>query len=127
MKTTTVMKKLMFTLVIAALLHGATAKAAYIGTLTAGGSYSFEVVATGSVEWAVTFMSVVRGRLQIDNVISGPGNFPPVNIPIPACAERVILQFDTRNGSASIRIISGGVFQEVFANPEARVVAEVVP
>ena len=120
------MKKLMFALVIAALLHVPTAKAVYVGTFTAGTSYSFEIVATSAVEWAVTFMSVVRGRLQVDNVISGNGNFPPINIPVPARAERLILLVDTRNGSALIRV-NGGVFQEVIANPEARVVADVVP
>ena len=121
------MKKLMFTLVIAALVHSPVAKAAYIGTFTAGSFYTFEIGTGASVEWAVTFMSVVRGRLQIDNVISGNGNFPPINIPVPARAERVVLLVDTRNGSALIRIISGGVLQELGADPEARVVADVVP
>jgi hypothetical protein len=32
---------------------------------------------------------------------------------------------DTRGGSALIRV-NGGVFQEVFADPEARVVADIV-
>jgi hypothetical protein len=59
------MKKLMFALITAALLHGPTAKAAYIGTFTAGSFYSFEIVTGASVATAVTFMSVVRGRLQL--------------------------------------------------------------
>jgi hypothetical protein len=120
------MKKFMFALIIATLLHVPNAKAVYIGTFTAGSFYTFEIVSSGSVEWAVTFMSVVRGRPQIDNVISGNGNFPPINIPVPAHANRVILLVDTRNGSAVIRI-NGGVPQEVFTDPEARVVADVVP
>jgi hypothetical protein len=127
MKGVLAIKKLTFTLVIAALLHGPVAKGEYIGTFTAGSSSSFEIGALANVKWAVTFMSVVRGRLQVDNVISGNGNFPPVNIPVPAHADRVILLVDTRNGSALIRIINGGIFREVSANPEARVVADVVP
>jgi hypothetical protein len=121
------MKKLMLALVTAALLHVPTAQAAYIGTFTAGGSYTVEVVTGASVEWAVTFMSVVRGRLQIDNVISGNGSFPPLNIPVPAHADRAMLLIDTRNGSALIRVVSGDVPQEFSANPEIRLVADVVP
>jgi hypothetical protein len=55
------MKKLMFALFTAALLHGLMARAEYIGTFTAGSFYSFEIVTSASVETAVTFMSVVRG------------------------------------------------------------------
>jgi hypothetical protein len=121
------MKKLMFALVTAALLHVPSAKAAYIGTFTAGSSYSLEISAVSNVTTAVTFMSVVRGRLQIDDVITVNGNFPPTNIPVPAHADRVILLVDTNQYSALIRIISGGIPQEVSANPEARVVADVVP
>jgi hypothetical protein len=120
------MKKLMFALVTAALLHVPMAKAEYIGTFTAGTSYSFEVVSLANVETAVTFMSVVRGRLQIDNVITVNGSTLPTNIPVPAHADRIILLVDTRNGSALIRV-NGGVPQEVSANPEARLVADVVP
>lgn len=120
------MKKLIFALITAALLHGPTANGAYIGTFSAGGSYSFEVLAGVGVETAVTFMSVVRGRLQVDNVITAVGNFPPTSIPVPVRADRVILLVDTRFGSALIRL-NGGVPQEVTANPEARLVADVVP
>jgi hypothetical protein len=120
------MKKLMFALVTAALLNGPTAKAEYIGTFTAGSSYSFEVATNASVTTAVTFMSVVRGRLQIDEVITVNGSLPATNTPVPTRAERVILLIDTRGGSTLIRL-NGGVPQEVFANPEARVVADVVP
>jgi len=125
-KRITFMKKLMFALVIAAFLHVPTAKAAYIGTFTAGSFYSFEIAAVAVVEWTVTFTSVVRGRLQVDNVITGNGNLPVTNIPVPAHVDRVILLVDTRGGSALIRV-NGGVPQEVVANPEARVVADVVP
>jgi hypothetical protein len=120
------MKKLMFALVIAALLHVPTAKAAYIGTFTADSFYSFEVSTGINQEWAVTFMSVVRGRLQVDDIITGNGNLPPRNIPVPARADRVILLVDTRGGSALIRV-NGGVLQEFSANPEVRLVADVVP
>jgi hypothetical protein len=120
------MKKLMFTLVIAAFLSAPTAKAAYVGTFTAGSSYSFEIVTGAGIEIAVTFMSVVRGRLLVDDVITAGGNLPPINVPIPAHADRVILLIDTRGGSALIKV-NGGVLQEVTANPEARVVADVVP
>lgn len=120
------MKKLMFAPIIASLLQVPTAKAAYIGTLTTGSSYSFEIVTGASQEWAVTFMSVVRGRLQIDDTITGNGSLPPTNIPVPAHADRVILLIDTRNGSALIRV-NGGVLQEFSANPEIRLVADVVP
>ena len=120
------MKKLMFALVIAAFLQGPTAKAAYIGTFAAGSFYSFEIAANNSVETAVTFMSVVRGRLQVDDIITRNGSLPTRNIPVPAHADRVILVIDTRGGSAIVRL-NGGVPQEVFANPEARVVADVVP
>ena len=121
------MKKLMLTLLIAASLHGPTAKAAYVGTFTAGSSYSFEIVANSGVEWAVTFTSVVRGRLQVDDMMTGNGNLPLTNIPVPARAERVILLIDTRGGLALIRIISEGVPREVGADPEVRVIADVVP
>jgi hypothetical protein len=120
------MKKLMFALIIASLPHIPSTKGAYIGTFTAGSFYSFEISATVNVETAVTFMSVVRGRLQIDDVITVNGNLPPTSIPVPPHAERVILLADTRGGSALIRV-NGGVPQEVAANPEARVVADVVP
>jgi hypothetical protein len=120
------MKKLMFALIIAALVHGPVAKAAYIGTFAAGSFYSLEIAANNSVETAVTFMSVVRGRLEVDNVFTQVGNLASINIPVPARAERVILLIDTRGGSALIRV-NGGVPQEVQANPEVRVVADVVP
>jgi len=120
------MKKLMLALVTAALLHAPIAEAAYIGTLTAGSSYSFEIVTGGGVVTAVTFMSVVRGRLQIDNVITVTGSTLPTNIPVPAHADRVILLADTRGGGSLIRV-NGGLLQEVSANPEARLVADVVP
>jgi hypothetical protein len=121
------MKKLMLALITAAaLVHIPSAKAVYIGTFTAGSFYSFEIATGVSVETAVTFMSVVRGRLQIDNIITVNGSVPPTNIPVPAHADRVILLADTRGGSALIRV-NGGVPQEVSANPEARIVADVVP
>jgi len=101
-------------------------KAAYIGTLTAGSFYSFEIATGAFLTTAVTFMSVVRGRLQIDDVITVNGSFAPTNIAVPAHADRVILLADTQGGSALIRV-NGGVPQEVSANPEARVVADVVP
>jgi hypothetical protein len=126
MKTMTIMKKLMFTLAIVTLLYGPTARAEYIGTFTAGSFYTFEVSTLANVEWTVTFTSVVRGRLQVDNVITGNGNLPVTNIPVPAHADRVILLVDTRGGSAQIRL-NGGVLQEFTANPEARIVADVVP
>jgi hypothetical protein len=120
------MKKLMLALITAAFLHSPAAKAAYIGTFTAGSFYSLEISALSNVTTAVTFMSVVRGRLQIDDVITVNGNLPPTSIPVPAHADRVILLADTRGGSALIRV-NGGVPQEVSANPEARIVADVVP
>jgi hypothetical protein len=122
----TIMNKLIFALVTAALLHCPIAKAAYVGTFTAGSSYSFEILAGGGVETAVTFMSAARGRLQVDNMITAVGNLPPTNIPVPSRADLVVLLIDTRGGS-SIIIVNGGVPQEVVANPEARVVADVVP
>ena len=125
-KGITTMKKLLLALVIAALLDVPSSKAAYIGTFAAGSFYSFEIAANNSVETAVTFMSVVRGRLQVDNVITANGNLPPTNIPVPARAERVVLLVETRGGSALIRV-NGGVPQEFVANPEIRLVADVVP
>jgi hypothetical protein len=125
-KTMTIMKKLMFALVTAALLLVPSAKAVYIGTFTGGSSYLFEIATGSSVTTAVTFMSVVRGRLQIDDVITVDGSTQPTNIPVPAHAERVMLLVDTRGGSALIRV-NGGIQQEVSANPEARVIADVVP
>jgi hypothetical protein len=123
------MEKVIFALVTAVLLHSPMAKAEYIGTFTAGSFYSFEIAAGGSDEWAVTFMSVVRGRLQVDNMIAGNGNLPPTNIHVPAHADRVILLVDTNEypHSVLIRVISGGVFQEVLAQQHARLVADVVP
>jgi hypothetical protein len=120
------MKKLIFALIAAALLHSPPAKAAYVGTFISG-SYSFEIITTSSVETAVTFMSVVRGRLQIDDIIAVSGSLSARSISVPAHAERLILLIDTRNGSALVRIISDGVPQEIQANPEARLVADVVP
>jgi hypothetical protein len=120
------MKKLIFALVTAALLHVPSAKAVYMGTFTAGSFYSFEIATGASVTTAVTFMSVVRGRLQVDNIITVNGSTQPTNIPVPVRAERVVLLIDTRGGSTLIRV-NGGVPQEVSANPEARVVADVVP
>ena len=54
------------------------------------------------------------------------GNLLPRQIAISRQAERIILLVDARGGSALIRV-NGGVFQEVFADPEARVVADIVP
>jgi hypothetical protein len=107
-------------------LHVPSAKGVYIGTFTAGSFYSLEVVTAGNVATAITFMSVVRGRVQIDNMITVDGSLPPTSIPVPAHADRVILLVDTRGGSALIRV-NGGAPQEVSANPEARVIADVVP
>jgi hypothetical protein len=126
-KRITIMKKLMLAFVTLALLHVPTAKAAYIGTFTADSSYSFEIVTSASVEWAVTFMSVVRGRLQVDHMVTDNGSSPPITIPVPVRAERVILLMDTRGGSALIRVVSGGVPREFNADPEVRLVADVVP
>jgi hypothetical protein len=96
--------------------------------ITADSSYSFKVIAVSSVETAVTFMSAVRGRMQVDDVITVNGTLSATTILVRARAERIILLADTPNGSALIRIISGGgVPQEVQAAPEARVVADVVP
>jgi hypothetical protein len=125
MKGDMIMKNLMFALVTAALLHVPSAKAVYVGTFTAGGFYSFEVVATSAVDTAVTFMSVVRGRLQVDDMIAFNGNLSPIQIAISRQAERIILLIDTRGGAALIRV-NGGVPQEVTANPEARAIADVV-
>ena len=61
-----------------------------------------------------------------DDMITVRGNLLPRQIAISRQAERIILLVDTRGGSALIRV-NGGVFQEVFADPEARVVADVVP
>jgi len=122
----TIMKKVILALVIAALLQIPTVKAEYIGMFTAGSVYSFEVATSASVTTAVMFMSVVRGRLQIDNIITVNGSTQPTNIPVPAHADRVILLVDTRNGSALIRI-NGGIPQEFSANTEVRLVADVVP
>jgi hypothetical protein len=122
----TITRKVIFALVIAALLQVPTAKAEYIGTFTAGSFYSFEISTGLNVETAVTFMSVVRGRLQVDDVITVSGNLLPTNISVPAHAERVILVVDTRGGSSLIRV-NGGVLQEFSANPEVRLVADVVP
>jgi hypothetical protein len=72
-------------------------------------------------------MSVVRGRLQVDNVITVSGSLSPTNVPVPAHADRIILLADTRGGSSIIRVINGGVPQEVQAYPEARLIADVVP
>jgi hypothetical protein len=125
-KSITIMKKLMFAFVTAALLSGPFAKAAYVGTFT-GGSYSFEILATSSVQTAVTFMSVVTVPLQIDNMVAVNGSLSATNVPVRPHADRIILLADTRDGAALIRITSGGVPQEVQANPEARLVADVVP
>ena len=122
------MKKLIFVVVAAALLHVPNAKAVYIGTFTAGGFYSVDVVAISLVETAVTVMSVVRGRLQVDDVITVSGNLPETNISIPAHAERIILLVDTRGGPSLIRVrVNGGGLQEFSADSEVRLVADVVP
>lgn len=122
------MKKLIFALVIAALLHVPTVKAEYLGTFTASSFYSFEISAGINVETAVTFMSVVRGRLQVDDVITVSGNLPETNISIPAHAERIILLVDTRGGPSLIRVrVNGGGLQEFSADSEVRLVADVVP
>jgi hypothetical protein len=120
------MKKLMLALVLATLLHGPSVKAVYIGTFTAGSFYSFDVVATSLVETAVSFLSVERGRLQVEDTITVNGNLPSRQIPISRQAERIILLIDTRGSPAVIRV-NGGVPQEISADPEARVVADVVP
>jgi hypothetical protein len=60
-----------------------------------------------------------------DDMITVRGNQPPRQIAISRQAERIILLVDPRGGSALIRV-NGGVFQEVFPDPEARVVADIV-
>src|SRR5262245_16830865 len=66
-------------------------------------------------------------ELQVDHMITDNGSSPLTTIPVPVRAERVILLMDTRGGSALIRVVSGGVPQEFNADPEVRLVADVVP
>ena len=52
------------------------AEATYLGTTNGQDG----VVAGGSVNWSVTFPSVDRGRLEVDNMIAGNGNLPPFTV-----------------------------------------------
>jgi hypothetical protein len=118
------MKMKVLLALIVALALPSVARAAYGGTISRqAGEYTFEVVANANVATAVTFLSVTRDRLEVDNTITVLGNLPTVSIAIPAKATRIILQVDTQSGSAFVRI--NGQFLEVGANPEARIVLDI--
>jgi hypothetical protein len=117
------MKKMMLALVVLALVRPPIAEAAYIGTISRQTGYTFEIAAASTVTTSVTFQSVVRGRLEVDNMITVTGNLPQIHVAISRAAERGILLIDTQGGVALIRI--NGVSQEIGANPEARAVFDI--
>jgi hypothetical protein len=117
-------EKLMLAVLVAALVQSPAAVAAYIGTISGQTGYTVEISAGASVTTSVTFLSVVRGRLEVDDVMTVNGNLPPIPITISRSAERGILLMDTQGGSALIRI-NGGVLQEFSANPDVRIVFDV--
>jgi hypothetical protein len=119
-------KRLTLALLFAALVHATVADAEYLGTVNRQTGYTLEIVAPPEVTLSVNFLSVVRGRLEVDNMITVRGSSPPVQVTISKSAERIILEGDTEGGGALIRIVNAGTVQEVSVNPEARVVYDVV-
>ena len=117
------LKKMMIVVVVIACMQPPTAEAAYLGAVSRQTGYTFEVAAVSTVTTSVTFLSVVRGRLEVDSTITVAGNFPTSRIAISRSAERVILLADTQGGIALVRI--NGVAGEVGVNPEARIVFDV--
>jgi hypothetical protein len=118
------MKKVMLAVLVAAFVQSPAAEAAYAGTISRQTGYTFEIVTGGSVTTTVTFLSVVRGRLEVDDVITDNGSLPPIPIAISRSAERGILLIDTRGGSALIRI-NDGIPREFNADPEVRIVFDI--
>jgi hypothetical protein len=136
------MKRLLTSIVlIAALaLDPIRAEAAYLGSVTQSG-YWIELVAGAGDTTSITFMSVVRGRLEIDDMWTVTGNVPPVHRAISRAAERIILQIDTKSstpnqlGFALIAIDTGSgatcfgggspTCREYVATDEARAVMDV--
>ena len=118
------MKKVMLAVLVVAFVQSPAAEAEYLGTISDQTGYTFEISASASVTTSVTFLSVVRGRLEVDDVMTVNGNLPPIPITISRSAERGILLIETRDGSALIRI-NGGVLQEFSANPDVRIVFDV--
>jgi hypothetical protein len=116
------LKKVFLGLLLAAFVRPPVAEAAYLGTINRQGGYTFEMTTGASVTWSATFLSVVRGRLEVTNMISGNGNLPPITVPISRSAERGIVLVDTLGGSALVRINDGGSLSEFSANPDIRIV-----
>jgi hypothetical protein len=121
------MKRVMLALLVVAFVNSPAARAEYIGTISSQAGYTLEVVASASVNVSITILSVVRGRIEVDDVFTSNGNVPPFHIAISRSAERGILLIDTQNGLATIRITGNGGLHEVTANLEARIVFDITP
>ena len=100
------------------------AHAEYLGTIDRQQGYTFEIVTGASVTTSITFISVVKGQLKVDNVVSANGSVPPQVVTISRSAERGILLIDTRGGSSLIRINSNGS-HEFNADPGNRIVFDI--
>ena len=85
------------------------------------------MVTGANVSWSVTFLSVVRGKLVVDNVITGNGGTARMAVTVSRTAERLILLLDTRGGSAALRMFVGGNQVEIIAdeNSDSRAVFDV--
>ncbi len=64
------MKKVILAVLVVAFVVSTAAEAAYIGTISRQGGYTIEIVAGANVTTSVTFLSVVRGRLEVDDVMT---------------------------------------------------------
>jgi hypothetical protein len=98
------MKKVMLAVLVVPFVQSPASEAAYASTISRQAGYTLEIVASAGVTTSVTFLSVVRGRLEVDNVVTRSGNLEPMLITISRSAERGILLVDTQGGSALIRI-----------------------
>lgn len=119
------LKRVILTVVVIASVQPPVAEAAYIGTISRQTGYTLEIVAAAGIKTSITFLSVVKGRLEVDHTITVTGNHHPVLVTVSRVAERGILLIDTQNGSSLVKI-NGGVPQEVTANPEARAVFDII-
>jgi len=125
--TKAMLTKVILGLLVATLARPPIAEAAYLGTVSSQDGYQFEMVTGANVSWSVTFLSVVRGKLVVDNVITGNGGTARMAVTVSRTAERLILLLDTRGGSAALRMFVGGNQVEIIAdeNSDSRAVFDV--
>jgi len=118
------MQKLMLAVLIAAMVHIPTAEASYIGSLNSDFPYTLEVTTTSRV--AVTILFVVKGRLDVEEILVFDSTSPALTRTIPPRVDRIIFMADASpNGNGVVKISQGTTTRfEVPVNPHDAIVVD---